>query len=281
MTALKNESIMMTRIAVFALLLSGSGPLWCLSEGQRIDFEQAPRASGFEQADWEVYAPVGVDFVKAPERASVDDSYAHSGRQSLRVDFPRGAVGPSRGGHQAAIRLDPANEYCLSYWLRFSEGFSWGGAEQGGKLPGLAQGRLCSGGDSCDGSNGFTARYMWRENGAAVLYLYHMDKPDRWGEDFALLPGNEPFYFEPGQWTHLEQRVKINSGENPDGEVQVWVNGAEALNLRGLRFVTDGSKVDTFYFSTFHGGNTPDWGPLSDGRVWFDDIRITPDRACR
>ena len=272
--------MMMLSPAFALLVLLGPAVLKADRPEHRIGFEAPAHAAGFRAADWEAYAPAGVRFVDGPERASLDDTLFHAGRHSLRIDYPKGAVGPSQGGHQAAIQLAPAVQYCLSYWLRFSEGFSWGGSEQGGKLPGLAQGRLCSGGDSCNGSNGFTARYMWRENGAAVLYLYHMDKPDRWGEDFALLPGKKPFYFEPGQWTHLEQRVKINSGENPDGEVQVWVNGTEALNLRGLRFVTDGSKVDTFYFSTFHGGNTPGWGPLSDGRVWFDDIRIAPNEDC-
>lgn len=246
-----------------------------------IDFERPAQAEGFSESDWAAYGLAGVGFVQAPQRALLDDSTAHSGGQSLRIVFPKASVGPSEGGHQASLQLEPASQYCLSYWLKFSENFSWGGAEQGGKLPGLAQGELCSGGDSCNGTNGFTARYMWREDGAAVLYLYHMDKPHKWGEDFPLLtPGDDPIHFEPGQWIHLVQRVKINSGENADGEVQVWVNGSEALSLDGLRFVNNGSKIDTFYVSTFHGGNSPEWGSLNESHLWIDDIGISAADRC-
>ena len=121
-------------------------------------------------------------------------------------------------------------------------------------------------------------RYMWRRDGAAVLYLYHMDKPHKWGEDFPLLSTAEtPLFFERGEWIHLVQRVKVNSGENADGEVQVWMNGVEALDLSGLRFVTGDRKIDTFYVSTFHGGNTPGWGPLNDSFLWIDDIEISSE----
>lgn len=245
-----------------------------------IDFERPVQPGQFTEKDWEVYDGIRVAYVEGPERASIDESHAHSGKQSLRISYPEGSVGPSRGGHQAKILLEPAAEYCLSYWLRFGEDFSWGGAEHGGKLPGLAQGASCSGGMTCDGGNGFTARYMWRRDGAAVLYLYHMDKPDRWGEDFPLSPGGEPFVFPPGEWVNLAQRVRINSGTDANGEVQVWVNGIPALDLDGLRFVTDGSGVDTFYVSTFHGGNTPEWSPRHDSFLWIDDVRITAGGPC-
>lgn len=241
-----------------------------------INFERPAPTEGFEEEAWLAYEPAGVRYVTAPGRASLDRQVAHTGSQSLRITFPGGSVGPSEGGHQAALLLEPATQYYLSYWLMFSANFSWGGTEHGGKLPGLAQGKLCSGGDVCDGTNGFTARYMWREDGAAVLYLYHMDKPHQWGEDFPLVPaGQAPFVFKPGEWVNLVQRVRVNTGENANGEVQVWINGVEALKLDGLRFVTGNRKIDTFYVSTFHGGNTPGWGPLSDSYIWLDDIRIS------
>ena len=241
-----------------------------------IDIELTAPHGSFEKTDWIAYDKAGIGYLDAPERASLDTAISQGGNQSLKVYFPQSSVGPSRGCHQAAILLEPEEEYYLSYWLRFDKNFSWGGSEHGGKLPGLAQGKLCSGGDTCDGSNGFTARYMWRKDGAAVLYLYHMDKPHRWGEDFPLDPeGNGPFYFEPGEWVNLVQRVKINTDDEANGEVQVWVNGVEALRLDDLRFVTSGRKIDTFYVSTFHGGNTPDWGPLNDSYLWIDDIKIS------
>jgi len=256
------------------ILASGLSTVWALD--YKIDFELPAGSERFESADWLAYDLHGLGFYRAPDRASIDSSMAHGGRQSLKIVFPRSSVGPSQGGHQAAILLEPADEYYLSYWLKFDLHFSWGGSEQGGKLPGLAQGKLCSGGSVCDGTNGFTARYMWRTGGAAVLYLYHMDKPHQWGQDFPLVAADgQPLFFEPGQWIHLLQRVRVNSGDRANGEVQVWFNGTEALNLNGLRFVSDNSKIDTFYVSTFHGGNTADWGPVNESHLWLDDIEIS------
>ena len=260
-------------------LLFLSATIWLCpasAEDYAVDFELPASSDGFEKSDWVAYGISDIEYIAATDRASIDPEIAHGGRQSLKVTFPKSSVGPSEGGHQAAIMLTPAGEYTLSYWLRFDENFSWGDTDHGGKLPGLAEGERCSGGDVCDGSNGFTARYMWRKDGAAVLYLYHMDKPHQWGEDFSLLSADgEPLFFNPGEWVHLVQRVRINTNEAADGEVQVWVNGTEALSLSGLRFVTNGSKIDTFYVSTFHGGNTPSWGPLNDSYIWIDDIEIS------
>lgn len=264
------------RSLLYLLMVPGTLPFQVLAEDYAVDFELQTSSPGFDKSDWLSYGLKGIGYVSASERAAIDNQVAHGGRQSLKIRFPKSSVGPSQGGHQATILLEPREQYYLSYWLKFDEEFSWGNAEQGGKLPGLAQGKTCSGGAVCDGTNGFTARYMWRENGAAVLYLYHMDKPHKWGEDHPLtLEGGEPYFFKPGEWVNLVQRVKINTGELANGEVQVWVNGVEALNLQGLRFVTGGRRIDTFYVSTFHGGNSPGWGPLNDSYLWIDDIKIS------
>jgi len=265
----------MKTVSIFLLLLCLCNKP-ALATDYEIDFEHHSPQDGFQESDWMSYGLEGIGHLTAPERASPDSRVVHNGNQSLRLFFPESSVGPSEGGHQVTILLKPEKEYFLSYWLNFDKNFSWGGSKHGGKLPGLAQGKTCSGGDHCDGNNGFTARYMWRENGAAVLYLYHMGKPHKYGENFPLAAdGGDPFFFKPGEWVNLVQRVKINTGELANGEVQVWVNGVEALNLSGLKFVTDGSKIDTFYVSTFHGGSSPAWGPLNDSYIWIDDIEIS------
>ena len=230
---------------VLLLVVFLSCPAW--SAEYSIDFERPAATEGFNKADWLAYGISGIGYVAAPERAGIDKQNAHTGAQSLRISFPQSSVGPSQGGHQATVLLEPAQQYYLSYWLKFDENFSWGDTDHGGKLPGLAQGKTCSGGDVCDGTNGFTARYMWRQDGAAVLYLYHMDKPHKWGEDFPLMStDNQPLSFKPNEWVKLVQRVKVNSDGQADGEVQVWGNGVEALNLDGLRFLSGGRKIDTF-----------------------------------
>jgi hypothetical protein len=208
-------------------------------------------------------------------RVFIDDAYSHSGTKSMRVKYPANQHGPQQTGAQSPLKFTGSNDAFSSYWLRFSNDFDWGGTSEGGKLPGLAGGGNCGGGASCDGSNGFTARLMWRTGGKAVLYLYHMDKPGTYGEDFNLLNLDlSNIIFQKGQWYHITQRVKVNSGSNADGEVDVWVNGDLALSLTGLRFVTNGDQVDSLYFSTFHGGSGAHWSPSVDSYIWFDDIRV-------
>lgn len=259
---------------------AGSGEIGTYATG----FERLPPGSPYGPDAW---AGDGFDvaWVQALEAsATVDGEWAAAGSRSLKVRYPEGGVGPEHSGGQAKLMLPPRREYRAAYWLRFGEDFSWGGAQKGGKLPGLAGGDNCSGGMRCDGTNGFSARYMWRGEGEAVLYLYHMDKPHKWGEDFPLTLGDgSPVIFPPGEWVHLEQRLRVNSvraGEAvPDGEVQVWYNGREVLHLTGLRLVANDQQVDNFYFSTFHGGNTAEWAPRVDSWIWYDELNIAPGEA--
>ncbi len=208
-------------------------------------------------------------------RVYVDNQFANSGNKSIRIKYPAGNYGPGNTGAQAPLRIPPANEYYVSYSVRFSDNFDWGGSNEGGKLPGLAGGNNCSGCSSCSGTNGFTARLMWRQGGRAVLYLYHMDKSGSCGDDLNLktAKGNN-FHFQKGQWYTITQRVKVNTPGLKNGEVELWIDGVPALLVQNIRFVTNGDQVDNFYFSTFHGGGDGSWAPGNDCYTWFDDVKI-------
>ncbi|GAB5558560.1 MAG: hypothetical protein SynsKO_02070 [Synoicihabitans sp.] len=253
----------------------------------RADFESQPSGHPYLSKFWETEGLVlpesAYKFGEHPTpHTLVDDAHPRGeSKNSLRVLYPEGAVGPREGGAQAVLRLPPRQEYYLSYWLRFEEGFSWGGRHHGGKLPGLGATKLSSGGGATDGTDGFTARLMWRRNGAAVLYLYHMDKPGKWGEDFGLRENvnDAVIAFIPGEWYQVIQYVRINSDNKRDGRVKIWINDKEVLALKEIRFVNNGDLVDTLYFSTFHGGNTPDWGPRHDSVIHFDDFKIGLTKA--
>ena len=165
----------------------------------------------------------------------------------------------------------------MSYWLKFSDNFSWGTTSEGGKLPGLAGGDRCSGCATCDGTNGFSARLMWRPGGQAILYLYHLEKFNGFGDNLNLIyPSGDNVMFNKGEWYHIMQRVRINSnGSTADGEVEVWVNGHQVLLTTGYRFTSNGDKVDNLYFSTFHGGSDATWAPTETCYTWFDDVKIS------
>ncbi|MCU0431341.1 MAG: polysaccharide lyase [Cytophagaceae bacterium] len=245
------------------------------------DFEGYTDETTFTQSSWtsEGFTAPWVNGFNQ-NRAYVDHAYARNGTGSLRVSYPSGQFGPSNTGAQAPLQLTPANQYYISYWFRFSDNFSFGTTNEGGKLPGLAGGGNCSGCNNCTGSNGFTARLMWRANGRLVLYLYHLDKINPpCGDDYTLKPGGIDFYASKGQWVHIIERVKVNTGTNHDGEVEIWVNQQPALLKTGIQFVSNGDKVDNFYFSTFHGGNSAGWAPTVNSFIWFDDVKVSPNAS--
>lgn len=234
-----------------------------------LDFEHWPVRQTYDTAQ---FAADGLtaDFSRWRRDAQIVASPS-LGNRSLQVKYDAGSFGGGAGPNVEAI-LPPQDEYTLSYHVQFANNFEW---VKGGKLPGLAGKGLASGGQDVTGSNGFTARYMWRADGRVVLYLYHMDKPGKWGEDLQLRTSTGiAKYFQRGKWHELKQRIKINTANNKDGQVQVWMDGEEVLLRTGIRFVNNGAKVDRFYFNTFHGGGDPSWAPSITSYACFDNIDI-------
>ncbi len=209
--------------------------------------------------------------------SQISNNFAYSGNKSLRITYPSS----KSSGRNAAWIVPEEKEYYLSYWIRFDRNFDFDGDKfSGGKLPGLGAGELCSGGQICNGTNGFTSRPHWRENGRAVLYLYHQDKPKKFGEDIQLVGQNgNPIFFERGRWTNITQRVKINDQGQANGEIDVYYDGEQVLSIGGLRFASDGSGIDTAYFSTFHGGGGDGWNPKQNTNAYFDDFIVSTNAA--
>jgi len=211
--------------------------------------------------------------------AVVSGEEAYSGNQSLKITYPD----DKQFGAGALWEVPDAKEYYISYQLKFAGNFDFNGKydwSSGGKLPGLGADGLCSGGATCDGTNGFTSRPMWREDGRAVLYLYHMDKPGTYGEDIQLTGSDgKDIYYEPGKWHNITQRVRINDGTQSNGSVDVWIDDEQVLSEDNLRFVTNGQQIDTAYFSTFHGGNGSEWWPDNDVNAYFDDFVVSTNAA--
>ncbi len=210
--------------------------------------------------------------------AQISDDEAKSGENSLRITYrPDTTTGGS-----AAWKLPTAKEYYLSYWVKFENNFDFDGDKHsGGKLPGLAgAGGYCSGGATCNGNNGFSARYMWGQNGQARLYLYHMDKPGQWGENFDFKDDDgDTLYFERGKWHNLIQRVKINDGNASNGEIDVWMDGEQVLALDDLKLATNNKGIDALMFNTFHGGSSTDWLPDHKQYSYFDDVVVSTEAS--
>jgi len=191
----------------------------------------------------------------------------------MRVAYPQGAVGPTAGGAQWKMPISGSRtELFLSYRVRFAAGFNF---VLGGKLPGLVGGSVPSGGNKPNGTDGFSARMMWRQGGSAVQYMYFMDQVSNYGDDFPWnLAGQKSF--QPGQWHRVEQRIKMNTPGVANGVVEAWFDGVKALSRTNVRFRASGGSfvIDGLYFSTFFGGNTSAWAPTRSETIDFDDFII-------
>ena len=222
--------------------------------------------------DWDVAWSYQLD-----KYGTISNQEANSGNNSLKINYPANA----QSNVGAKWQIPGQQEYYFSYSVKFEDGFDFDGSRHsGGKLPGLGSGDLASGGNKPNGNNGFTSRYMWREGGKAVVYLYHMDQPGTYGEDISLTgaDGNDK-YFERGQWHNMVQRVKANDGSQSNGELDVWMDGEQVLDMDGLRFMTNNQGIDTAYFSTFHGGYGSDWWPDHNVNAYFDDFVVSTNAA--
>ena len=248
--------------------LGGSSALYC------VDFESD--ATGKYQPselDSDFENPVFSNGI-AEGRVSVIQTDKTRGR-SLRVLYPKDGYGPDMGG--ALWRLDFAESYeelYVSYWVRFESKFEWVG---GGKLPGLTGGAANSGGNKPTGMDGFSARMAWREQGAAVQYMYYMDQPGEFGDDFIWSVHDAPAAFIPGTWHHVVHHVVMNTEGLRNGVLEAWFDGSLALKHNNVRYRAKGANfaIDAFYFSTFFGGDGPEWAPSSDQYIYFDDIVIS------
>ena len=244
-----------------------------------VGFEQHNAGTKYTRAvqnkDWNVD---WVDTKLMDNHAFITNKEAHSGNKSLSISYSPN----KRTGAGAALHLPDSKQYFLSYWVKFEDDFSFNGSKQGGgKLPGLAgAGGYCSGGQDCNGNNGFSARYMWGRDGKARLYLYHMDKPSKYGENFDFKDeSGKDVYFERGKWQNLIQRVKINDGNQHNGKIDVWKDGKKVLDLDRLQFVNNNKSIDGMLFSSFHGGLGSQWLPDHQQNSFFDDIRVSTNAS--
>jgi len=217
----------------------------------------------------------------------VDGAEAVAGEKAIRVDYPKGGVGPSATGMQFPVdfsRISGMQAHYESLYLRyyvfFESGFDF---VKGGKLPGLmgSEGSwIRSGGNIPDGTNGWTMRLMWREEGEAVIYAYlPPGKYQRgvWGTDIPL--GKT---FATGRWICIEEFVKVNTPGRNDGQLTVWIDNEQVLALTDVNYRTidnAAGKIGGIYVSTFHGGNTPDWGPAVTSHARFDGIVAALNRV--
>ena len=213
--------------------------------------------------------------------STIDGSSAYGGSgRSIRIRYPRNQFGPGENGTGAQFRVEvPGHRTDLyaAYRVRFSNNFDWG---LGGKLPGFEGGESNSG-CAPTWNRGWSARSMWRPSGRAVSYLYTTQRnpSNNCGIDHPWNLGGQR-YFSRGRWHTVETRVRLNTPGSDNGVVEGWIDGVRVANYRDIPFrpsTSPGSstRIESLYFSTFHGGNSSIWAPNVDCYADFDDVVIS------
>jgi hypothetical protein len=195
----------------------------------------------------------------------------------LRVYYPAGSASPRShidygtpiGGTQflATLRQPPSDALCLGYWVKFSENFNF---VKGGKLPGLYGGSSISGQKIPDGTNGFSTRLMWRRNGYGEVYAY-LPISDKDGTSI----GRGSWQFQPGRWYHIEQQVLLNTPNQTNGILRMWINQQLVLVQPNLLFrTTSALQIEGILFSTFFGGQDNTWAAPEDMYADFASFQL-------
>jgi len=202
------------------------------------------------------------------DRISISGKPGELEDQCLQAKYPKNTYGPKENGGQFLMELPVADEYYLSYSFYFCKGFDF---RKGGKLPGLTSGGAkYTGGNRPVNGDGWSARFMWLKNGKFIIYLYYADMKGRYGEELEL---NSRIARK--EWNQLVQHIRINQPGQSNGILEVWLNGKKVLSRNNIRFHKgEHGKIDSFYFSTFHGGNDPSWAPKQDSYILFDNVVI-------
>lgn len=202
---------------------------------------------------------------------------APDGRPSMKAHYPKGLYRPGadpRGGMSfyapgpASVNLSTATHATFAYSVWFPAGFNF---VMGGKLPGFCEfhrtdprpvitDKSCSDGGendtvamTCSGGSRntacFSARLMWRTNGAGEMYTYLppanetgfsengklCSLPDSDCNDtFGASIGRGNYTWTPGQWTTVAERVKLNDVGKANGELELFLNGTSVISVNGL-----------------------------------------------
>ena len=230
-----------------------------------------------------------------PEHLSITEDAANvnGGQRALEITMPR---------QESPLSVDVGNDLAKSYdmlflrfYTKFQEGFAVprtpmhnGGSMSAGYYPG----GKATPGQRADGRNKFLASLetsAWRleSPGPLMVYLYHPEQRDRYGDQMfptgQIIPNLEaPHNFgahflarpdvvpERGRWYCFEYMLKANTPGQRDGRVACWVDGkviADFPNLR-LRDV-ESLKIDRFSIGLYIGDNR-----LRENKKWYDDVVV-------
>ena len=180
------------------------------------------------------------------------------GSDAIRVAY----VGYERGSQRVVLRYPLEAEVeaaTLSFDVYFEEDFPW---TLGGKLHGLGPKNPVTGGNQRQADK-WSARIMFKQDGKVSTYLYDQDQSKKWGTG----QSTRAPVFKSGKWHHVDLQVQLNDPELANGFARILVDGEVVIDTQYVQFRGVGGEntlIQQLLFSTFHGGNQPDWTPRTE-----------------
>ena len=108
---------------------------------------------------------------------------------------------------------------------------------------------------------------MWRTGGAGELYTYlppsfsanqalcHVPPYSTGNPTYGTSVGRGSFLFQPGEWTTVTQRMRLNDAGQENGELELFVNGQSTINVSGLVLrSSEAGRIRGMQIQTFFGG---------------------------
>jgi len=190
----------------------------------------------------------------------------------IKVNLRKGKAGPFTGCNWKVPFPGPVEHASLSYEAFFPELFDF---VKGGKLPGIAGGRGNTGGMVPTGFDGWSVRFMFKEQGTICAYLYTVTMKEIYGDKKFLETIGEPVYLKTGDWNKITLTITMNSPEKEDGIVTARLNEDGLLKLNSECFRrTDKLKIDHILFSCFMGGSDRSYSPVKDQFILFKNFQV-------
>ncbi|KAK9764950.1 hypothetical protein K7432_007114 [Basidiobolus ranarum] len=84
------------------------------------------------------------------------------------------------------------------------------------------------------------------------------------------------FDFNKGAWNRVALYIQVNTIGKEDGIIQLYLNDTLWLDIREIPFRKEkGIGISSIMFSTFFGGNTPDYATPADTYTYYKNIRLS------
>jgi len=220
------------------------------------------------------------------------------GKKAQKISFAAGAFAyrsKALGGVSfyasgpASQPITNAKVLTFSYSVLFDKGFAF---NKGGKLPGLYGGTSLSAAAGCSGGNArddcFSARMMWRKEGAGELYLYLPPSAKGKNKPAVCSPSNTScdhgygwslgtgkWTWKTGAWQTIAQKVTMNDIGKSNGEIVVYIDGKVVYTASGIQIRTQKNSVPQgIMVQSFFGGHDATWASPKDQSAYFSDYSL-------